>query len=172
MSRLNTSPACAPVNASLPALRLRAHDSEPVWLARPSPYGSFIHTSTPVYPGAPMITYSNSLCREWAAHSLGRRSTAHHYRDRAFPRANRTLKTVNTHNHSATSSTSELPFGAPSLPWQCSVAGAWPAADNGTASSRYNVRPLVLPPPASNAITSCLACLQGPQRAAKPDENH
>jgi hypothetical protein len=23
-----------------------------VWLARPSPYGSFIRTSTPVYPGA------------------------------------------------------------------------------------------------------------------------
>ena len=35
ISRLNTLPAC--VNASLPALRLRAHDSEPVWLARPSP---------------------------------------------------------------------------------------------------------------------------------------
>ena len=48
ISQLNTPPACAPVNASLPALRLRAHDSEPVWLARPSPYGSFIHTSTPV----------------------------------------------------------------------------------------------------------------------------
>ena len=61
MSRLNTPPACAPVNASLPALRLKAHDSEPVWLARPSPHGSFIHTSTPVYPGAPMMTYANSL---------------------------------------------------------------------------------------------------------------
>ena len=69
MSRLNTPPACAPVNASLPALRLRAHDSEPVWLARPSPYGSFIHTSTPVYPGAPMISNSNSLCRERDAQS-------------------------------------------------------------------------------------------------------
>jgi hypothetical protein len=32
-----------------------------VWLARPSPYGSFIHYSTPVYPGAPMITTANSL---------------------------------------------------------------------------------------------------------------
>src|SRR6516164_9892888 len=73
MSRLNTPPACAPVNASLPALRLRAHDSEPVWLARPSPYGSFIHTSTPVYPGAPMISNSNSLCRERDAQSKPRR---------------------------------------------------------------------------------------------------
>jgi hypothetical protein len=31
---------------------VRAHDSWPVRLARPSPYGSFIHTSTPVHPGA------------------------------------------------------------------------------------------------------------------------
>ena len=30
-----------------------AHDSGPVWVAGPSPYGSFIRTSTPVYPGAP-----------------------------------------------------------------------------------------------------------------------
>src|SRR5262250_428105 len=73
MSRLNTPPACAPVNASLPALRPQAHDSEPVWLARPSPYGSFIHTSTPVYPGAPLISNSNSLCRERDAQSVGRR---------------------------------------------------------------------------------------------------
>ena len=29
-----------------------AHDSGPVWVASPSPYGSFIRTSTPVYPGA------------------------------------------------------------------------------------------------------------------------
>jgi hypothetical protein len=50
---LHTLPACAPVNASRAALRLyHTHDSEPAWLARPSPYGSFIHTCTPVYPGA------------------------------------------------------------------------------------------------------------------------
>src|SRR5215471_20558288 len=72
MSRLNTPPACAPVNASLPALRLKAHDSEPVWLARPSPYGSFIHTSTPVYPGAPMMTYANSLPRREAGSLINR----------------------------------------------------------------------------------------------------
>jgi len=41
------------VNASRTALRLPPHDSEPVRLARPSPYGSFIHTFTPDYPGAP-----------------------------------------------------------------------------------------------------------------------
>jgi hypothetical protein len=29
-----------------------AHDSGPVWVAGPSPYGSFIRTSTSVYPGA------------------------------------------------------------------------------------------------------------------------
>jgi hypothetical protein len=40
------------VNASLPASRLAVHDSGSVWLARPSPYGSFIRSSTPVYPGA------------------------------------------------------------------------------------------------------------------------
>ena len=59
-----------------------AHDSGPVWVAGPSPYGSFIRTSTPVYPGAhpnissirtsTMITNSNSLCREWDAQSCGR----------------------------------------------------------------------------------------------------
>jgi hypothetical protein len=31
---------------------VHAHDSGPVWVAGPSPYGSFIHISTPVYPGA------------------------------------------------------------------------------------------------------------------------
>jgi hypothetical protein len=50
-----------------------AHDSGPVWVAGPSPYGSFIRTSTPVYPGAhpnissiktsTMIISSNSLSR-------------------------------------------------------------------------------------------------------------
>src|SRR5215813_10528915 len=126
MSRLNTPPACAPVNASLPALRPQAHDSEPVWLARPSPYGSFIHTSTPVYPGAPMITSSNSPFRERDAQPNARCSTAHHVRYRAVPRTNRTLRTANTDNHSATSSTSELPNGAPTLPCPCSCVDALP----------------------------------------------
>src|SRR5438309_2712733 len=46
-------PACmSPCQRFAPSLQLTTHDSGPVWLARPSPYGSFIHTSTPVYPGA------------------------------------------------------------------------------------------------------------------------
>src|SRR5215831_14400479 len=50
-----------------------------------------------------MITYSNSLYRERDAHSLGRRSTAYHYRFRALPRANRTRVKASTRGHSATS---------------------------------------------------------------------
>lgn len=52
ISQLNTLPACTPVNASLAALRLAMHDSGPGWIANPSLYDSFIHNSTPVYPGA------------------------------------------------------------------------------------------------------------------------
>src|SRR6516225_6043422 len=116
----------------------------------PQPVQASPHPST-------MITYSNSPCRERDAHSLGRCSTAHHYRFRAFPRANRTQATPSTRGHSATTSTSEPPSFVPSLPWQCSVAGAWPGVDSGVASPRYNVRRPVLPPPTRNAITNCLA---------------
>jgi hypothetical protein len=52
ISQLNTQPACAPVNASPAALRLPTHDSGPGWLATPFLCDSFIHNSTPVYPGA------------------------------------------------------------------------------------------------------------------------
>jgi hypothetical protein len=52
ISQLNTQPACAPVNASMAALRLATHDSGSGWFATPFLYGSFIHNSTPVYPGA------------------------------------------------------------------------------------------------------------------------
>src|SRR5437762_1140690 len=52
ISQLHTLPACTPVNASMAALRLATHDSGPGWVATPFPYDSFIHTSTPVYPGA------------------------------------------------------------------------------------------------------------------------
>jgi len=52
ISQLNTSPACAPVNASMAASRLATHDSGPGWIATPFLYDSFIHNSTPVYPGA------------------------------------------------------------------------------------------------------------------------
>jgi hypothetical protein len=52
LSRLNTLPACSPVNASRAALRLPAHDSGPGWLATPYLYNSCIRDFTPVYPGA------------------------------------------------------------------------------------------------------------------------
>ena len=52
MSQLQTLPACAPVNASMAALRLAPHDSGSGWLATPFLYDSLIHYSTPVYPGA------------------------------------------------------------------------------------------------------------------------
>src|ERR1700733_10172967 len=52
ISQLNTLPACAPVNASMAALRLATHDSGSGWFASPFLYDSSIHYSTPVYPGA------------------------------------------------------------------------------------------------------------------------
>jgi len=52
ISQLNTLPACAPVNASMAALRLTTHDSGSGWIAIPFLYDSFIRYSTPVYPGA------------------------------------------------------------------------------------------------------------------------
>src|SRR6266849_5135334 len=52
ISQLHTQPACAPVNASPAALRLPTHDSGPGWFATPFLCDSFIHNSTPVYPGA------------------------------------------------------------------------------------------------------------------------
>src|SRR5215813_7454520 len=52
ISQLNTLPACAPVNASMATLRLATHDSGSGWFANPFLYDSFIHDSTPVYPGA------------------------------------------------------------------------------------------------------------------------
>jgi hypothetical protein len=41
ISGLNTLPACSPVNASPTPLPMPAHDSGPVWLARPSLSGTF-----------------------------------------------------------------------------------------------------------------------------------
>ena len=52
ISQLNTQPACAPVNASMAPSRPTTHDSGPGWIATPFLYDSFIHNSTPVYPGA------------------------------------------------------------------------------------------------------------------------
>ena len=52
ISQLNTLPAGAPVNASMAASRLATHDSGSGWVATPFLCDSFIHDSTPVYPGA------------------------------------------------------------------------------------------------------------------------
>jgi hypothetical protein len=52
ISRLNTSPMHAPVNASPSALRPPAHDSGSPWIATPSVQSSSIFSFQPVYPGA------------------------------------------------------------------------------------------------------------------------
>ena len=59
---------CLPVLLStlrVPSSDCHVHDSEPVWLARPSPYGSFIRTSTPVYPGALLPVLALSGVKEY-----------------------------------------------------------------------------------------------------------
>jgi hypothetical protein len=48
LSRLNTRPACTPVNASTLPSRAAPHDSGSAWVASPSPYDSFIHFTSPV----------------------------------------------------------------------------------------------------------------------------
>ena len=48
LSRLNTRPARAPVNASPLPLPTTTHDSGSVWIATPSPYDSFIRNTSPV----------------------------------------------------------------------------------------------------------------------------
>jgi hypothetical protein len=62
ISQLNTLPACAPVNASMAASRLAMHDSGSGWLAKPFLHDSFIHYSTPVYPGALSILLRGISC--------------------------------------------------------------------------------------------------------------
>ncbi len=52
LSRLSTRPARTPVNASPLPSRATTHDSGPLWAANPSTYDSFIHYTSPVYPGA------------------------------------------------------------------------------------------------------------------------
>src|SRR5713101_2031636 len=69
-----------------------------------------------------------------------------------------TLTTANTHNHSATSSTTEPPAGVPSRPWQCSCAGASLGACTDVSSPAGYALLLGLPPPTRSATTNCLAC--------------
>jgi len=70
ISQLNTQPTCAPVNASLPALRLATHDSGSGQFATPFLYDSFIHDSTPVYPGALRTLLGAELGNSVADHQL------------------------------------------------------------------------------------------------------
>src|SRR5260370_20237167 len=78
ISQLNTQPACATVNASPTALQLPTHDSGSGWLATPFLCDSFIHNSTPVYPGALRILLvrprASPRCRmpnAWSAREQG-----------------------------------------------------------------------------------------------------
>src|ERR1700737_1489551 len=112
-------------------------------------------TSTSINPTT-IITLSNSLRREWDAHSSAQASTSHHIRYRAVPRTNRTRTTANTHIHSATSSTSEPPASVPSLPWPCSCIYASPDECTDVASREGYAPPLEQPPPARSATRSCL----------------
>jgi hypothetical protein len=52
ISRLNTRPACAPVNASGTSLRTCPHDSGSSWVASPSMCDFLLRYTMPVYPGA------------------------------------------------------------------------------------------------------------------------
>jgi hypothetical protein len=53
------------------SLRSSPHDSGSAWVADPSPYGSFIHYTSPVYPGAPEagVTQNCGIC-EWKVFTL------------------------------------------------------------------------------------------------------
>jgi hypothetical protein len=61
ISQLNIRPACAPINASVVALRLATHDLGSGWFATPFLCDSCIHDSTPVYPGALSVLLENPL---------------------------------------------------------------------------------------------------------------
>jgi len=52
ISRLNTRPTCAPVNASEMPSRASPHDSGSSWVASPSTCESLLRCIMPVYPGA------------------------------------------------------------------------------------------------------------------------
>jgi hypothetical protein len=65
-----------------------AHDSGPVWVAGPSPYGSFIRTSTPDYPGAhPNISSIKTSTMIISSNSLSRGSGMPYQVDGALPHA-------------------------------------------------------------------------------------
>ncbi len=51
LSQLSSQPARTPVNASSLPSRATTHDSGPLWATIPLTYDSFIHFTSPVYPG-------------------------------------------------------------------------------------------------------------------------
>jgi len=59
ISRLDTRPACAPVNASGTSSRPCPHDSGSLWVASPSLCDFLLRCIMPVYPGASSRTSSN-----------------------------------------------------------------------------------------------------------------
>ena len=65
LSRLNTRPTRTAVNASALSLWKTAHDSGPSWVAGPSTCDSFIHNTSPVYPGAQVKTHEKAQRRGW-----------------------------------------------------------------------------------------------------------
>ncbi len=66
-SRLDIQPARTPVNASRMPSRTSPHDSEPVWLARPSPYETLIHNTSPALPAhASPFHFPTRACRSRA----------------------------------------------------------------------------------------------------------
>src|SRR5450432_593931 len=105
-----------------------------------------------------MITSSNSLLRERDAQSSARRFYFTPCPVTSCPAYERTLTSVNIHNHSATSSTSELQDAAPSLPGQCSCVDASPSACTDVATPDCIVLPPGRPPPTRSATRNCLAC--------------
>src|SRR5882672_6962841 len=52
LTRLNTRPACSPVNASTPPSQAAPHDSGPMWVATSPSCDFFIHYTSPVLTGA------------------------------------------------------------------------------------------------------------------------
>jgi len=65
-----TWPVVPPVYASYPALRPCPQDSEPAWLARPSPYDSFIRYILPVRCRLPSLPRQLWWCKH-AAYGIG-----------------------------------------------------------------------------------------------------
>ncbi len=75
---LNTRPAHAPANASLPASRLAPHSSGPVWIATPSPYKTFTRCTAPPYPAhthSSFCSASNAQNSRNTASRLGKMPT-------------------------------------------------------------------------------------------------